>query len=75
MINMCYGTTYILYLNEKKEGAFIQPFEKGPCVQLDNLSKIRVKLAVNTLSKEVAEEMREHENNVTESTQGIYLYV
>ena len=36
---------------------------------MDNLSKMRVKLAVNTLSLIVADEMKAHENNVTESTQ------
>ena len=30
---------------------------------------MRVKLAVNTLSQKVADEMKAHENNVTESTQ------
>lgn len=36
---------------------------------MDTLSKMRVKLAVNTLSQKVADEMKAHENNVTESTQ------
>ena len=66
---MCYGTTYILCLNEKKRRRlYVTPLRRAH-VQIDNLSKMRVKLAVNTLSKKVAEEMREHENNVTQSTQ------
>ena len=52
----------------KKKAALCNP-SRWAHVQIDNLSKMRVKLAVNTLSKKVAEEMREHENNVTQSTQ------
>ena len=38
-------------------------------MHLNNLSKMRVKLAVHTLSAKVRQDMATHENNVTESTQ------
>ena len=59
---------YSVFEREKRRRLYSTPLRRAH-VQLDNLSKMRVKLAVNTLSKEVAEEMREHENNITESTQ------
>ena len=39
-------------------------------VHLDNLSKMRVKLAVHTLSEKVCRDMDLYENNTTEKTQG-----
>ena len=55
-------------MRKKKTHIYVTPLRRSH-VQLDNLSKMRVKLAVNTLSKGVADEMREHENEVTQSTQ------
>ena len=59
---------YSVYQREKRRRLYATPPRKAQ-VELDNLSKIRVKLAVNNLQQKVADEMKAHENNVTESTQ------
>jgi len=59
---------YSVYEREKRRHLYATPLRRAH-LQLDNWSKMRVKLAVNTLSRKVAEEMRAHENNATESTQ------
>ena len=38
-------------------------------VHLDNLNKMRIKLAVDTLSRKVRQDMATHENNITKETQ------
>ena len=43
-------------------------------IYLNNFIKMRVNLAVNTLSQAVAVEMEEHENEVTKSTQKYIKY-
>ena len=43
-------------------------------IYLNNFSKMRVNLAVNTLSQNVAVEMEENENEVTKSTQEYIKY-
>ena len=55
-----------MFEREKRRRIYVTPLRKSH-VQLDNLSKIRVKLAINTLK--VADESREPENEVTQSTQ------
>lgn len=59
---------YSVYEREKRRRLYATPLRRAH-VQLDSLSKMRVKLAANTLSQNVAEEMRAHENNATQSTQ------
>ena len=59
---------YSVYQREKRRRLYATPLRKAH-VELDNLSKMRVKLAVNNLQQKVADEMKAHENNVTESTQ------
>lgn len=59
-----YGTILLLFLTVKRKEVFL------PLIyDLDNLSKMRVKLAVQTLSSKVADEMSTFENNTTSSTQ------
>ena len=55
-----YGTTFILYVKSDLHSAH---------VHLSSLSKMRVKLAVKTLSSKVCEEMAKNENNSTQATQ------
>ena len=43
-------------------------------VYLNNFSKMRVNLAVHTLNPIVAQEMLEHENTATSSTQAYTVY-
>ena len=57
-----------MYQRDKKRRLYATELRSAH-VHLDNLSKIRVNLAVNTLSEKVCKDMALHENNTTEKTQ------
>ena len=59
---------YSVYQREKKRRIYATDLRSAD-VHLDNLSKMRVKLAVHTLSRKVWEDMAANENNTTEKTQ------
>ena len=59
---------YSVYERDKKRRLYATDLRSAH-VHLDNLSKMRVKLAVNTLSEKVYKDMALHENNITEKTQ------
>lgn len=59
---------YSVYRRDKSRRLYATDLRSAH-VHLDNLSKMRVKLAVNTLSEKVRKEMAAHENNATEKTQ------
>ncbi len=59
---------YSVYTRDKKRRLYATGL-RSSYVHLDNLSKMRVKPAVKTLSKSVREDMAKFEHNVTESTQ------
>lgn len=56
-----------MYQRDKKRRLYATDLRSAH-VHLDNLSKTRVKLAVNTLSEKVARDMASHENTTTEKT-------
>ena len=59
---------YSVYERDKKRRLYATDL-RAAHVNLDSLSKMRVKLAVKTLSGKVREEMAKHENSITQSTQ------
>ena len=59
---------YSVYQRDKKRRLYATDLRSAH-VHLDNLSKMRVKLAVNTLSEKVCRDMALHENITTEMTQ------
>ena len=59
---------YSVYQRDKKRRLYTTDLRSSH-VHLDSLSKMRVKLAVHTLSSKVQADMAFHENNVTASTQ------
>ena len=59
---------YSVYQRDKKRRLYATDLRSSH-VHLDSLSKMRVKLAVHTLSSKVQADMAFHENNVTASTQ------
>lgn len=59
---------YSVYQRDKKRRLYATDLRSAH-VHLDNLSKMRVKLAVKTLSGTVRQDMATHENNATEMTQ------
>ena len=59
---------YSVYERDKKRRLYATDLRSAH-VHLDSLSKMRVKLAVKTLSAQVREEMAKNENCVTQSTQ------
>lgn len=65
---MLWDHIYSVYQRDKKRRLFATDLRSSH-VHLNNLSKMRVKLAVHTLSAKVRQDMGAHENNVTESTQ------
>ena len=59
---------YSVYQRDKQRRLYATDLRNAH-VHLDNLSKMRVKLAVHTLSEKVCRDMALHENNSTEKTQ------
>jgi hypothetical protein len=59
---------YSVYERDKKRRLYATDLHAAH-VNLDSLSKMRVKLAVKTLSGKVREEMAKYENSLTQSTQ------
>ena len=59
---------YSVYERDKKRRLYATDLRSAH-VHLDSLSKMRVKLAVKTLSRQVREEMANNENSATQSTQ------
>ena len=66
--NILWDHIYSVYQRDKKRRLYATDLRNAH-VHLDNLSKMRVKLAVNTLSEKVCRDMALHENNTTEQTQ------
>jgi len=62
------GNIYNVHEREKRRRLYTTDLRRSH-IYLDNLSKMRVKLAVQTLSKKVQQEMSIHENQATEATQ------
>ena len=58
---------YSVYTREKKRHLYVTDIRKAH-VEIDRISKMRVKLAVQTLSTKVTNEMEECENETTEQT-------
>ena len=63
-----WGHIVAVFNREKKRSLFATELRKSH-INLDNLSKMRVKLAVQTLSLKVACDMAKFENNATTATQ------
>ena len=59
---------YSVYKRENRRHLYVTDLRKAH-VNLDNVNKMRVKLAVQTLSSKVIKEMEECENEATEQTQ------
>ena len=59
---------YFVYQRDRKRRLYATDLRRSH-VNLDNLSKMRVKLAVDTLSRKVQQDMATHENDITTETQ------